>query len=81
MAVGCRSSSCFHHLRDPDVDGWGQVVTRHARKSGAGIDWLIRKLEEKPPARVSGTAVFLTPAPDAVPIALLHNLKHNRATS
>ena len=31
-----------------------------------------------PPARVDGTAVFLTAAPGAVPNALLHNLKHNK---
>ncbi len=28
--------------------------------------------------RVAGTAVYMTPTPDAVPSALLHNLKHNR---
>lgn len=31
-----------------------------------------------PPARVAGTAVFLTAEPGAVPNALLHNLKHNK---
>ena len=31
-----------------------------------------------PPARVEGTAVFLTAAPGTVPNALLHNLKHNK---
>jgi KUP system potassium uptake protein len=31
-----------------------------------------------PPARVPGTAVFLTADPKGVPKALLHNLKHNR---
>lgn len=29
-------------------------------------------------ARVKGTAVFLTSAPDSIPPALLHNLKHNK---
>ena len=28
--------------------------------------------------RVAGTAVFLTPNPDGIPHALLHNLKHNK---
>jgi KUP system potassium uptake protein len=28
--------------------------------------------------RVSGTAVFMTTAPEGVPHALLHNLKHNK---
>jgi KUP system potassium uptake protein len=31
-----------------------------------------------PPARVQGTAVFLTADPKGVPKSLLHNLKHNR---
>jgi KUP system potassium uptake protein len=31
-----------------------------------------------PPARVPGTAVFLTAAPGTVPNAMLHNLKHNK---
>ncbi|OJX35385.1 MAG: potassium transporter Kup [Burkholderiales bacterium 68-12] len=31
-----------------------------------------------PPARVPGTAVFLTAQPGIVPSALLHNLKHNK---
>jgi KUP system potassium uptake protein len=31
-----------------------------------------------PPVRVAGTAVFLTPDPDIVPNAMLHNLKHNK---
>ncbi len=35
-------------------------------------------LSRRPPARVPGTAVFLTANPDKVPRALLHNLKHNK---
>jgi KUP system potassium uptake protein len=31
-----------------------------------------------PPARVAGTAVFLTADPKGIPKALLHNLKHNK---
>jgi len=33
---------------------------------------------DKTPTRVAGTAVFLTARVDAVPGALLHNLKHNK---
>lgn len=47
------------------------------RKSETDLGWLLRKLETKPPHRVSGTAVFLTSTPDSAPSALLHNLKHN----
>jgi KUP system potassium uptake protein len=38
----------------------------------------IPAIEESPPARVPGTAVFMTATPDRVPHALLHNLKHNK---
>lgn len=31
-----------------------------------------------PPARVDGTAIFMTATPGSVPNALLHNLKHNK---
>ncbi len=37
---------------------------------------LVKSLEKKPPARVSGTAVFLTSDPVSAPTALLHSLKH-----
>jgi len=36
------------------------------------------QLEEFPPARVPGTAIFMTMSPGVVPAALLHNLKHNK---
>jgi len=55
-----------------------KILVKHARKSGGEIDWLSRKLDQKPPARVAGTAVFLTSTPDIAPTALMHNLKHNR---
>jgi KUP system potassium uptake protein len=55
-----------------------KVLERATKKSEAELDWLIGKLEAKPPHRVPGTAVFLTSDPDSAPTALLHNLKHNR---
>jgi KUP system potassium uptake protein len=54
------------------------VLVKETRKNEADLDWLIRKLESKPPHRVPGTAVFLTSDPTAAPTALMHNLKHNR---
>ena len=53
-------------------------LSRATRKNEAELDWLVRKLEAKPPHRVPGTAVFLTGDPNAAPTALMHNLKHNR---
>jgi KUP system potassium uptake protein len=42
------------------------------------IEHFVQSLLAHPPLRVPGTAVFLTPSPQFVPPALLHNLKHNK---
>ncbi len=42
------------------------------------IDTFLKSSGSSFKKRVSGTAVFLTPNPDGVPHALLHNLKHNK---
>lgn len=55
-----------------------KALGKATRKSEAGLDWLVRKLEAKPPHRVPGTAVFLTSDPTHAPVSLMHNLKHNR---
>ncbi len=53
-------------------------LARATRKGEAELEWLVRKLDAKPPHRVPGTAVFLTGDPSAAPTSLMHNLKHNR---
>ena len=53
------------------------ILNVTSRKQDAALDWLVNKLEKKPPPKVSGTAVFLTGNPEVAPSALLHNLKHN----
>jgi KUP system potassium uptake protein len=55
-----------------------KALTRATRKNEADLEWLVRKLDAKPPPRVPGTAVFLTGDPSSAPTALMHNLKHNR---
>jgi KUP system potassium uptake protein len=42
------------------------------------ISVFVQSIAAAPPARVPGTAVFLTNTPGRVPHALLHNLKHNK---
>lgn len=42
------------------------------------IDTFLKSMRGQLKNRVKGTAVFLTPNPDGVPHALLHNLKHNK---
>jgi KUP system potassium uptake protein len=55
-----------------------KVLSKQTRRNEADLDWLVRKLEAKPPHRVPGTAVFLTGDPYAAPTSMMHNLKHNR---
>jgi KUP system potassium uptake protein len=57
----------------------GRVLLREEiLKDGIPLDAFLPGLMLAPPARVPGTAVFLTPQRGIVPKALLHNLKHNK---
>jgi len=42
------------------------------------LNVFVQDIQQNPPQRVSGTAVFLAGNPNGVPGALLHNLKHNK---
>jgi KUP system potassium uptake protein len=55
-----------------------RLLAKATKSTDADLDWLVRKLEAKPPHRVPGTAVFLTGNPYAAPTSMMHNLKHNR---
>ncbi len=54
-----------------------RVHQEKIRSESLQIDLFLERAE-KTPMRVAGTAVFLTARADAVPGALLHNLKHNK---
>ena len=57
----------------------GRSILMHRLAEDAmPLDLFLQSIEAAPPARVPGTAVFLTSTPDRVPHALLHNLKHNK---
>jgi KUP system potassium uptake protein len=53
-----------------------ELVLGHIRSAAPPLEKLLSSLFQYPPARVSGTAVFLTSSPEATPNALLHSLKH-----
>jgi len=53
-----------------------RLLFEKTRRHETPLESLVRSLEKKPPARVSGTAVFLTSDPMSAPTALLHSLKH-----
>jgi KUP system potassium uptake protein len=53
-----------------------RLLLEKTRRLETPLHDLVRILERKPPARVPGTAVFLTSTPESAPTALLHSLKH-----
>ncbi len=55
-----------------------ELVVREIKQGGLALAPFIENMAEHPPIRVPGTAVFLTANINAVPHALLHNLKHNK---
>ena len=57
----------------------GRKLLRSKAEEGAiPLQAFVSSLLAHPPHRVEGTAIFLTAHVDFVPIAMLHNLKHNR---
>jgi KUP system potassium uptake protein len=54
------------------------LMFRRLSEQGIPLKPFIEGLSAHPPVRVQGTAIFMTAATDAVPHALLHNLKHNK---
>jgi KUP system potassium uptake protein len=55
-----------------------QILTAKTRKDSLPLTDLIEMLRARPPHRVPGTAIFLTSDPEVAPVALMHNLKHNK---
>jgi len=55
-----------------------ELVLRGLKQGGLALAPFIESIDAHPPLRVPGTAVFLTANLNAVPHAVLHNLKHNK---
>ena len=54
------------------------LVREHINRDSLRIEHFVQSVMVDPPARVTGTAIFLTPSNEYMPPALLHNLKHNK---
>ncbi len=54
------------------------MLTTTMRENSLPLDLFIRDLTRRSPARVSGTAVFMTSDASLAPPVLLHHLKHNK---
>jgi KUP system potassium uptake protein len=55
-----------------------QILTEKTRRDSVPFAELSEILRARSPHRVPGTAVFLTSDPEVTPVALMHNLKHNK---
>ena len=55
-----------------------EVLFERLYADAVSLRSFIERLVQRPPLRVPGTAVFLTSSLQAAPLALLHNLKHNK---
>jgi len=55
-----------------------QILTEKTRRDSVPLADLVQILAARPPHRITGTAIFLTGDPDMTPVALMHNLKHNK---
>ncbi len=54
------------------------ILSEKVRRDSLPLSDLIDMLRARPPHRSPGTAMYLTADSDMAPVALLHNLKHNK---
>ncbi|MDP1650927.1 MAG: potassium transporter Kup [Rubrivivax sp.] len=54
------------------------LMSERLREEAIDLDDFMQSVFLSPPLRVPGTAVFLSAEKGATPVALLHNLKHNK---
>jgi KUP system potassium uptake protein len=55
-----------------------QILSEKTRRDSVSLLELADILKARAPHRAPGTAIFLTSDPDTAPVALMHNLKHNK---
>ncbi len=55
-----------------------RILTDRIREDAMADRAFVTSIMRHPPPRVSGTAVFMDRTFDGIPLALLHNLKHNK---
>jgi len=55
-----------------------QILAEKTRRDSVPLAELSEILRARAPYRAPGAAIFLTSDPDTAPVALMHNLKHNK---
>jgi len=55
-----------------------RILSKRLAEGSLPLDLFLARQKDSPIHRVPGTAVFMTGTADTVPVALLHNIKHNK---
>lgn len=55
-----------------------QILYRKLKERSLSVEDFCQQILQKPPIRISGTAIYMAGDPWGVPVPLLHNLKHNK---
>jgi len=55
-----------------------QILAAQLKDLTPGFETFMRNLDRDPPQKINGQAIFLTGNPDRIPVALMHNLNHNK---
>lgn len=55
-----------------------QILAKRLAEDSLPIEMFLARQKQKPTHRVEGTAIYMTGNPEMVPVAMLHNLKHNK---
>jgi len=73
LAIGVVIFTLFHT--------WSQgksILLKQLRDRTLTVEEFIESLALQQPQRVAGQAAYMTANPDSVPVALLHNMRHNK---
>jgi len=54
------------------------ILGTRLKASALPLKMFLEDIQQNPPLRVKGTAIFLAGNPEGAPLALMHNLKHNQ---
>lgn len=55
-----------------------KILAEHLRSRSVSIEDFVQRINENPPLRVPGAAIYMSSDAWGVPLPLLHNLKHNK---
>ncbi len=55
-----------------------QILRVRLREKTIPLSNFLEQIQQNPPVKISGSAIFMTGDPEGTPLALMHNVKHNK---